>query len=149
MAGWDRRVGDGDRTAPLSLSLTAALSVALILAMMPTVCTAGQRPAVVSNASMSSCLDGDGEDGGCLAIAEAQPELEGFEVTTDLGSGVVFHRALLSYNVQGTANTNDPNKAGCGREGPNRRYYSCTTDPNRGPIGSQKCSATTRDNPCH
>ncbi|KAK4767530.1 hypothetical protein SAY86_015280 [Trapa natans] len=155
MAGQDHFVSKDSRAAPPLLSLAAALSSAILLlgAMMLTTGAdaAELQPAMslISNATLY-CSRLDGEDGECLAIGEAQPELEGFEMTADLGSGgVVYHRSLLgSYKNQITGGTNDRNQAGCGRMVSGKRYYSCTTNPNNGPKNPQRCSALNRNNPC-
>ncbi|KAK4776230.1 hypothetical protein SAY87_024191 [Trapa incisa] len=139
---------------PPLLPLAAALSLAILLfgvmMLTPGVDAAHLQPAMslIRNATLY-CSRPDGEDGECLAIGETQPELEGFEMTADLGSGGgVYHRSLMVYEDQNTRGTQDRNQAGCGRGVSGMRYYSCTTNPNNGPKNPQKCSPHTRDNPC-
>lgn len=146
MAG-DYRPCNG--SAPLLLSLLAAtLSVVLLPSMMPAVGATEQQPITIRNDSLFTSI-GSGSDGR-LAIARVQPELEGLETTTAMGSGVFsLQSSGEKCHLVKTSDINIHNKAGCGRFKPDQRYYCCTTDPNKGPINPQKCSGTTRDNPCH
>ncbi|PKI32501.1 hypothetical protein CRG98_047109 [Punica granatum] len=125
------------------LALAAATLLLLLLSMPVTGAAEQQRSSmIIGNTSLCSTIDVDGEDGDCaLAIAQAQPELEGFEMAADLGIGVV-RLAMTSYKprTEGSGGRGPP---ACGRvkDGP---YYPCTTPSN---VNAVKCHMFERDCP--
>ncbi|OWM64513.1 hypothetical protein CDL15_Pgr020480 [Punica granatum] len=114
------------------LALAAATLVLLLLSMpFPGAAEQQRSSMIMGNSSLCSGIDVDGEDGGCaLAIAQAHPELEGFEMAADLGMGVLRRLATVTLDVGKVAEgTRVSGKAACDRVKMGQRY-SCTTDPN-------------------
>lgn len=76
------------RASPWVLALAAATLT--LFRSMPVAIAAEQQSIVIHNTSMCGVIDVDGkvEDGGCLAIAQALPQLEGFEMASELGTAV-------------------------------------------------------------
>ncbi|OWM64517.1 hypothetical protein CDL15_Pgr020484 [Punica granatum] len=124
------------------LALAAATLVLLLLSMPVTGAAEQQRSSMImGNTSFCGGIDVDGEDGGCaLAIAQAQPELEGLEMAADLGMGVL-RRSLITKNEL-IFSTQFRNKNACRDK--NGRYFQCTTDPN---LSAVKCGTFNRE--CH
>lgn len=141
-----RRMAEEYRAVSLLLALAATLPVVLLLPTAPTADAAEQRPVISGNSSL--CSSGVDGDVGCLAIAEAQPELEGFEMTADLGTGVVFRRSLSGGYTQRTGGAGSRGKSGCGRHKRNYPYVACVPPPRMGGPNPQKCGTYTRGNPC-
>lgn len=147
----DYPFGFGDGTAPQFLALAAAATLPVVLllsTMMPAAGAAEQLPIIAGNDSLCSGFDGDG---GCLAIAiaRAQPELEGFEMATDLASsGVVFRRSLQANGGTATGFSSDKIKYGCGKNKPGQPYYSCVPPARQGGPNPEKCDTLKRGNPC-
>ncbi|PKI43208.1 hypothetical protein CRG98_036405 [Punica granatum] len=128
------------------LALAAATLLLLLLSMPVTGAAEQQRSSMImGNTSLCSAIDVDGEDGGCaLAIAQAQPELEGFEMAADLGTGVLRRSLAPTTNYNSfTKFTPRRNNAACGRD-KNGRYIPCTTPPN---ANARQCDQFLRD--CH
>ncbi|OWM64510.1 hypothetical protein CDL15_Pgr020477 [Punica granatum] len=114
------------------LALAAAALVLLLLSMpVPGAAEQQRSSTIMGNTSLCSGMDVDGEDGSCaLAIAQAQPELEGFEMAADLGMGVLRRSLAGTLDIgKVTIRTPIPNKAACDRV-KNGNRYSCTTDAN-------------------
>ncbi|OWM64511.1 hypothetical protein CDL15_Pgr020478 [Punica granatum] len=105
----------------------------------PIASAAEQQSVCISNSTMcSGTIDGDG---GCLMMARAMPELEGFEMTVDLSFRVILRRSSQEKYLQVTTNTLFNHKSSCGRDkGP--WYDSCTTVANIKACSPQKCIAT-------
>lgn len=114
------------RVGPRVPALAVAAATLALFLSSPVAVAAGQQQKIIEgNNSLCRAINVDGnvEDGRCLAIANAQPPLEGFEMASDPGSAVNLTHMTISYR---TFLTNNPGKAACGRD-KGSRYFSCTT----------------------
>lgn len=127
----------------LALVLAAAATLALTLSM-PVAGGAKERQRfVVNNNSLCRAISFDGnvgEDCGYPTIAHVQPQLEGFEMASDLGSSGSLTHITDPYQAL-TQFTNMPGKASCNRD-KFGRYTSCTTNPKSSLI---HCIPTNRE----